>query len=61
MHMLGASRVTLDGDTASTLTPFVFFRTTDEIPTPAVAGNYHDTLNRTPEGWKLTHRRIETG
>jgi ketosteroid isomerase-like protein len=61
MHMLGPSQVTLDGDTASALTPFVLFRSTDETPTPGVAGHYHDTLRRTAEGWKLAYRRMEKG
>jgi ketosteroid isomerase-like protein len=60
IHMLGASIVTLDGDTASALTPFVFFGSTDAIPAPAVAGHYHDTFRRSDVGWKLTHRRMQT-
>jgi ketosteroid isomerase-like protein len=59
IHMLGASSVTVDGDTASALTPFVFFRTTDDVPTPSVAGHYHDAFRRTDVGWKLAHSRME--
>jgi len=59
IHLLGASVVTVDGDSASAVTPFVFFGGTDNIPTPSVAGHYHDSFRRTDRGWKITHRRMQ--
>jgi ketosteroid isomerase-like protein len=60
IHMLGASRVSLHGDTATALTPFVFFGSTDTIPAPGVAGHYFDAFRRSDVGWKLSHRRMES-
>jgi ketosteroid isomerase-like protein len=59
IHMLGASSITLAGDTASALTPFVFFGSIDDVPAPAVAGHYYDTFHRSDGGWRLAHRRMQ--
>jgi ketosteroid isomerase-like protein len=59
IHLLGASRIRVDVATASALTPFVFYNSTDDVPTPRVAGHYHDSLRRTDAGWKISHRRME--
>ena len=58
MHLLGGTQVTLEGERAKTVTPFVFFVTKDTGPTPAVIGHYHDELIFTNDGWKILHRRM---
>jgi len=59
IHLLGASGVAVEGDTASATTPFVFFSSTDGVAVPAVAGHYYDEFRRTEAGWRLTHRRMQ--
>jgi len=36
----------------------LFIQDTDTAPRIGRCGHYHDTLKRTPDGWKLAHRRI---
>jgi 3-phenylpropionate/cinnamic acid dioxygenase small subunit len=51
--------VEVDGsDEASAHSYFLFVQAADTSPSLALTGRYHDTLRRTPDGWKLAHRRI---
>ncbi len=60
-HLLGNTRVTVDGDTARSLT---YARVHHVGVGPAEGafyeclGQYTDTWARTPEGWRLTSRRF---
>jgi hypothetical protein len=53
--------VTLDGDRATTYTPFLFFRDTTGSKELVAAGRYFDTLERTDAGWRLARREAATG
>jgi 3-phenylpropionate/cinnamic acid dioxygenase small subunit len=58
-HLVGNIEITVDGDSASTI---VYFQAQHVLKgTPGgdcfiIAGSYRDTLARTPEGWRITHR-----
>jgi hypothetical protein len=62
-HILANPRVTLAGDTAESR---VELHAQHYLPgrtrggsTFEVGGTYHDRLLRTPDGWRITHRRLE--
>jgi uncharacterized protein (TIGR02246 family) len=62
-HILANPRVRLDGDVASSR---VELHAQHYLPgrtrggsTFEVGGTYHDRLLRTPDGWRITHRRLE--
>lgn len=61
-HLLGNMRVTVDGDTARSLT---YARVHHVGLGPSAGafyecmGQYTDTWARTPEGWLLTYRRFD--
>ncbi|MCU1345209.1 MAG: nuclear transport factor 2 family protein, partial [Acidimicrobiia bacterium] len=59
MHLLGGTEVTVTGDTAESITSFVFLRLGDGRPAPHRAGRYYDTFRRTADGWRFAHRRID--
>ena len=54
--------VHLDGaDTASADSYWMYLNRTDTAPALQSMGQYHDSLVRTPDGWKLAHRQIILG
>ena len=61
-HLLGNIEITVDGDSASTI---VYFQAQHVLTgTPGgdcfiIAGSYRDTLRRTSDGWRITHRAQE--
>jgi ketosteroid isomerase-like protein len=58
-HMNTTMWVHVDGsDEAEAHSYFLFVQNTDTSPTLGMVGHYHDTMRRTPDGWKLAHRRI---
>ncbi len=58
-HMNTTSWVEVDGsDVATAHSYFLFVRDASTAPTLGVTGRYHDTFRRTPDGWKMAHRRI---
>jgi ketosteroid isomerase-like protein len=58
-HINTTMWVDVDGsDTAEAHSYFLFVQNTTTTPTLSVVGHYHDVLRRTPDGWKLAHRRI---
>ena len=61
IHVLAASDVQVNGDEATALSSFVFYRDTHETPVANLVGRYHDRLRRTDGGWKLAYRRVQIG
>jgi ketosteroid isomerase-like protein len=59
MHFLGGTEMTVDGDTAESITSFVFFGLRAAPPKPLRAGRYYDSFRRTAHGWRFAHRRID--
>jgi len=56
VHLGGAARVTIDGDSAETVQNYAFVATgADEWN----AGWYHRTLVRTANGWKISHTKVQ--
>ena len=62
-HIVTNHAYTVDGDTGLGTSSFVMFRWphAQERPGPPAAhgGAYFDRLERTADGWKIKHRRIE--
>ena len=62
-HIVTNHAYTVDGDTGLGTSSFVMFRwpKAQEQPGPPAAhgGAYFDRLERTADGWKIKHRRIE--
>lgn len=62
-HVVTNHSYTVSGDTGAGTSSFVMFRwpKTQELPGPPAAhgGAYIDRLERTGDGWKIKHRRIE--
>ncbi|MEV0595523.1 nuclear transport factor 2 family protein [Nonomuraea cavernae] len=56
-HLVVPLHVTVDGDTATAVSYFLFFTDTTSTPVVRVFGVYTDELARTPEGWRI-HRRV---
>ncbi len=55
-HLSGVPHVTFDGDSAHTVSDYVFFREDMKLYS---AGTYHDDLRRTPSGWRFATRKID--
>jgi len=61
-HLVGTHVVTLDGDEAE---HSCYVQAQHVLKETAggdlyiVAGTYHDRLRRTPDGWRLTYRRLD--
>lgn len=53
--------VSIDGDTVTAQSYFIFLRTTGAQPQLGRTGVYHDALRRTPDGWRLAHRVVRFG
>jgi 3-phenylpropionate/cinnamic acid dioxygenase small subunit len=51
----------IDGDIAESETHYVVVCFGESGIAPSVTGRYHDTLRRTPEGWKIARRRVTHG
>ncbi len=62
-HLEATSTVTIDGDTATAQTPHLHThkgRYEDKDGWNVIeAGIFHDHLERLPQGWRITHRRLE--
>jgi ketosteroid isomerase-like protein len=58
-HMNTTLWVEVDGsDVAFAHSYFIYVRDADTNPVIGLTGRYHDTLRRTPDGWKMAHRKI---
>ncbi len=51
----------LDGDIATADSCRQFYADTATAPRLQFMGHYRDAFRRTPEGWRLAHRRITLG
>jgi ketosteroid isomerase-like protein len=62
-HLVTNHSYTVDGDTGAGISSFVMFRwpkARDQPGPPAAhGGEYIDRLQRTADGWKIKHRRIQ--
>lgn len=62
-HMLSLPVITLDGDVAHARTDFLAVHVIRrEGPSGErfdASGAFHDDLTRTPDGWRIQHRRLE--
>lgn len=56
VHIGGALRIRLDGDTAETVQNYVFHAENDRFSNN---GWYYRTLVRTPAGWRISHTRVK--
>lgn len=54
-HIGGAARITLEGDTATTVQNYVFLADDEKFSN---RGWYYRTLVRTSQGWKITHTKV---
>ena len=62
-HFLSMQQLALEGDQARATTYLVSSQRTDDEPAQLVRmlGTYRDVLTRTPQGWRITERRLELG
>jgi uncharacterized protein (TIGR02246 family) len=60
-HVITTVAVQVDGDEATADSYWLFYVDTTSAPTLKLCGAYHDTLRRTPAGWKLARRDITFG
>ena len=52
--------VEFDGpDTALVRSYIQAYRTASKAPSLFMMGEYHDAFRRTPEGWRLVHRKVD--
>ena len=56
VHIGGAARIELDGDTAETVQNYQFV---GEDPATSNVGWYYRTVVRTDAGWKIAHTRVK--
>lgn len=56
IHLGGALRIELDGDTADTVQNYIFHGNEEKFSN---RGWYYRTLVRTDTGWKISHTRVE--
>ncbi|MBV1918062.1 MAG: nuclear transport factor 2 family protein [Sphingomonadaceae bacterium] len=55
MHMPGATRITLDTDTAETIQSYQFI---SNDPASSNTGWYYRTVVRTEDGWKISYCKV---
>lgn len=61
-HREGYATATIDGDTATAVSPFFHTHETRDGNANVVhTGLWHDRLEQRPEGWRIVHRRLENG
>jgi hypothetical protein len=60
-HLLNVYHVTVNGDQAKTLSYLTSYQVFKENPNAAIilVARYHDELQRTPAGWKISKRVME--
>jgi ketosteroid isomerase-like protein len=60
-HLLNVYHVTIDGDQAKTLSYLTSYQVFKENPDAAIilVARYHDELQRTADGWKISKRIME--
>lgn len=60
-HLVVPLHVTVDGDTATAVSYFLFLADTDTAPTMRLFGTYTDEFARTAEGWRISRRVSKAG
>jgi hypothetical protein len=60
-HLVVPLHVTVNGDTATAVSYFLFLADTTGTPVVRVFGVYTDELVRTPEGWRIRSRTSRAG
>lgn len=61
-HLIGNVQVAVSGDTATARCYLTSQHVRHGAPggqTYAIGGSYHDTLVRTPDGWRISSRRLQ--
>jgi SnoaL-like domain len=59
-HREGYATVEINGDTATAISPFLHLHQARDGGSNLIhAGLWHDRLARLPQGWRITHRRLE--
>ncbi|MCU1494201.1 MAG: hypothetical protein JWO62_1965 [Acidimicrobiaceae bacterium] len=59
-HREGYATVTIEGDTATAVSPFLHLHEARDGGSNLVhAGMWRDTLKRLPQGWRISHRRLQ--
>ncbi|OLT05647.1 hypothetical protein BJF90_01075 [Pseudonocardia sp. CNS-004] len=59
-HIEGHATVTIDGDTAHSITPHVHTHgNRDGSSSTFAVGYWHDDWVRTPAGWRISYRRVQ--
>jgi ketosteroid isomerase-like protein len=58
-HVVGASVVEVKGDEATASTSFVFIAGVSGQKQVVGTGRYSDALERTADGWRVAHRRVQ--
>lgn len=59
-HIEGHATVTIDGDTAHSIAPHLHLHASrDGSSNTLAAGYWHDDWIRTPDGWRISFRRVE--
>jgi len=61
LHVITTMRVEIDGDVATAHSYWQYYADTATDPVLRGVGQYHDTIRRTPEGWKVARRTVVTG
>jgi hypothetical protein len=57
-HMTVNTEVNVDGDVATCYSKFIFGTTRGTAGEINMCGRYVDEVRRTPDGWKMHHRRV---
>jgi len=61
-HVVASTAVELTADDEAVADSYwVYYVETNVAPKVTLVGHYHDTLQRTPEGWKMARREITFG
>ncbi len=60
MHFMGTQTIALEGERARAQTCCLAYHVRPDRTLSTVAVRYHDTLVRTPDGWRISARRVET-
>jgi hypothetical protein len=58
-HLLSNMVVEIDGDKATAMTDFYNPLIMKDLTVLPGHGRYHDTLKRTPAGWRISHRKTQ--
>jgi 3-phenylpropionate/cinnamic acid dioxygenase small subunit len=61
MHLVTTIAVDVEGAEARASSTWVFLADTSSTPRIQAVGRYRDTLQRTPQGWRLARREISAG